>query len=896
MISAPQLKEYRRKRDFKRTPEPKGTPERAAEGRTFVVQKHDATRLHYDLRLEMGGTLKSWAVPKGPSLDPGEKRLAVRVEDHPLEYGGFEGTIPEGEYGAGSVLVWDRGRWEPLGDPDEGYRKGKLHFRLHGEKLKGGWVLVRMGGARGEDGKNWLFFKEKDKEAGKKDILKERPESVLSGRRIWGAGPAAEDGRRNGKKAPPEPAAPEKLTGRKAGRPRRRRPGMAPAGLHNARGAPPPSRLAPQLATLVPKVPEGDGWLHEIKFDGYRILCRLREGEVRLITRGGKDWTARFSGVARACAGFPAKEAILDGEVVALREDGTSDFQALQNSLKGGSDAPIVYYVFDLPYADGFDLRKSPLIERKELLRRRLESRAGMDSHLQYSQHVQGKGSEVYGHACRIGVEGVVCKKAGSEYQPKRTKTWLKVKCTRRQEFVIGGFTDPGGSRRGFGALLLGCYDGDDLVYCGKVGTGFDDALLVDLAGRLKRMERKAPSFKNPPRGPEARGAHWVRPELVGEVAFTEWTGDGSLRHPAFVGLREDKPAREVARESYGFLPGGDGRGGRSSKPKKSRKRATKKNRASAGPAKKRGTRSARKEPEETVAGVPLSNPGRVLFPEQDLTKRTLAEYYERIAEWALPHVAGRPLTLVRCPQGHAKDCFFQKHIDGPMPKGMRGMKIQEKAASGAYLVVDDLPGLISLVQLGVLEIHTWGSRADNVEKPDLLVFDLDPDPGVRWEDVIESARVTGGRLAELGLRSFVKTSGGKGLHVVAPIACRGGWEEVRSFAKAVVEDICREMPGRCAATMSKPKRKGKIFIDHFRNGRGATSVAAYSTRAKAGAPVSAPIHWDELSPRLKADAFNVQNVPRRLASLKRDPWEGFFRVRQSITSEMKKTLGMEEK
>ncbi len=852
------LKTYRKKRDFRKSPEPSGGGATEADGRSFVVQKHDASRLHYDFRLEMDGVLKSWAVPKGPSLDPDQKRLAVHVEDHPLAYAGFEGVIPEAEYGGGTVMVWDRGRWEPTDDPEKGYQKGDLKFRLSGEKLSGEWALVRMKG-RGE--KNWLLIKKKDEAAQTRgDILDQSPDSVLSGRsmaeiagdrdRVWSSdgGPGLEEIR-------DRVEATEEKEGRSGSKRR------DPAELSGAGKSDLPKTFRPQLATLVDDPPGGEDWLHEIKLDGYRILAFIRDGRVRLITRNGKDWTSKFSGIADALGRFPLDRALLDGELVAMDDEGHSDFQTLQNSLKGRTDARLIYYVFDIPHAGDHDLTRSPLAERKELLEGLMGEMAA-DGPVRYSEHIRGRAREVYTQACRLSLEGVISKKADAGYQQRRSRSWRKSKCMERQEFVIGGYTEPSGSRTGFGALLLGHYDGEDLVYAGKVGTGFDEETLEEMKSKLARLERKTPPFSNPPEGREARGVHWVTPKLVGEVTFTQWTEDGYLRHPAFMGLREDKAPDRVVREAPA--------------PPES------------------GEKSEPSDGDGRVAGIRLSNPDRVLYPDQGITKRALAEYYVRIVDWILPHVAERPLTLVRCPRGREKGCFYQKHLSEGVPDGVEAVEIREEKGKGTYVYVREAAGLIALVQLGTLEFHPWGSRIDKVDRPDRMIFDLDPGPEVDWEEIVAGTETVRDRLADLGLSSFVKTSGGKGLHVVVPLVRRSGWDEVREFSKAVAKGLAGEMPDRYIATAGKQKRKGKVFVDYLRNSRGATSVCAYGTRARKGAPVSAPIRWDELTPKLRPDAYTIENLKDRLSSLQGDPWEGFFDLRQSITKSMKRSVGID--
>ena len=863
------LKEYQRKRNFSRTPEPKGSV-RKTKGNSYLIQKHAARRLHYDLRLELDGVLLSWAVPKGPSLDPKERRLAVHVEDHPLEYGTFEGSIPKGEYGGGTVMLWDRGTWEPLGDPHENLRRGDLKFKLHGEKLRGSWVLVRMGNpAAGEDQKeNWLLIKHADEESAplsERDILEERPESVATGRsmeeigadydREWTASGETPKKELRAKLLAAKNSQAKAPDGRKA-KSAARVPSIDPGSLPGAQRTPLPEKLYPQLATLVSRVPTGDEWLHEIKFDGYRALCRIENGRASFHTREGNDWTDRFGRLPDAAAALPVTNALLDGEVVVLLPDGTTSFQALQNSMGKGTDQP-VYYAFDLLYLNGLDLRKVPLLQRKELLASLLQEAQGL---VRFSDHFQGDGEDLFKNACRYSLEGIISKRADRPYKSGRTTDWLKIKCLNRQEFVIGGFTEPAGARTGFGALLVGTHENGDLKYCGKVGTGYSDRTLRELRSRLEKLEQPKPPFSNPPRGSALRNAHWVRPELVAEVEFAAWTRGGILRHPSFKGLREDKKPSEVRREAPA-------------------------------PAAEASNGSNRVSGKPEVAGVRISNPDRLLYADQGITKLELARYYEAVSEWALPHIKNRPLMFLRCPEGSHKQCFFQKHAADSVPETVLRIPIGEQGKNVTGLAIDSLPGLIALPQMGVLEVHSWGCRIDRIEQPDLMIFDLDPDPSVDWPRVIEAARQIRVLLEGLGLKSFLKTTGGKGLHVEVPLVRRAGWDEVKEFSKEVAETLVREHPDRYIAVMSKARRKGKIFVDYLRNGRGATAICPYSTRARAGAPVAVPVHWDELSPDLHPDQFTIRDLPDRLARLKSDPWEGIEKTRQGITVKMMKQL-----
>lgn len=887
------LEEYRRKRSFSRTPEPAGKARSRKTGWSFVIQKHAARRLHYDFRLELDGVLKSWAVPKGPSLDPKEKRLAVHVEDHPLEYGDFEGIIPEGEYGGGTVIVWDHGTWSVDGDAAADYKRGRLKFQLDGEKLQGGWTLVRMKGRERDGKENWLLIKERDAEErplAEFDIVKERPESVQSGRTIEEVAENPDRTWRSNRPADKQTAAkPGRKAPSKETRSAKPKAGFkSEAGkLPGAAAGPFPDSLEPQLAKLGTKAPDGERWLHEIKFDGYRLLAFVKGGKVVLRTRKALDWTARFPELAASLSGLPVRQAVLDGEVVAVQPGGTSSFQDLQNALSTGQTAPLVYYVFDLLYLDGHDLRGVALEARKEQLARLIEL-AG-DGRIQLSDHIAGHGPDFFDQSCRHGLEGIVSKRCDAPYRSGRQGDWLKTKCVQREEFVIGGFILPTASRKGLRSLLLGYFsDGGKLLYAGRVGTGFSDQTLLDLRKRLDSLVQEKSSFTNlSPRDVE-RGTRWVRPELVAHIEYSNWTGDGMLRHPVFHGLREDKPAREVVREKA--QPVADEETDNRRTSHKTRKAPGKKQMAKS---ERTPSRSLTPQQEQQIARVPMTNPGRVLYAGQGITKLGLAEYYTAVSDWALPHLAGRPLSLVRCPEGQSKPCFYQKHAAAGTPDALRRIPIQEKAKEELYLAIDDLAGLISVVQMGVLEIHPWGSRTDDIDRPDRLIFDLDPDPSVDWPVTIRAARELRERLDDLGLTSFVKTTGGKGLHVVVPVQRRHGWDEAKAFTKAVVEAMAAETPEQYLTKMSKAARRGKIFLDYLRNDRGATAVGAYSTRAREGAPVSVPLEWSELSPAIRSDHFNVQNLPGRLAALKDDPWQDIAKVRQSITMKMKRKVGL---
>jgi len=863
------LERYRQKRDFRVTPEPAGkVGQRRSRKLAFVVQKHAASRLHYDFRLELNGVLLSWAVPKGPSLDPNDKRLAMHVEDHPLEYGDFEGVIPPKQYGAGTVMVWDRGTWIPKVDPDEGYAKGRLKFYLDGEKLKGGWNLVRSRSGKYGGENSWLLFKEADEFArlGAAGLIAEdRPESVVSGRsleqiavdadRVWHSNKSVAANIQGGAVGKPRPKTVAGL-----------------AKTKGARKATLPDAIEAQLASAAKSPPTGPAWVHEIKYDGYRMLCRIVHGQARLVSRTANDWTGDFDALARTLALLPVDEAWLDGEVVALDAKGRTSFQALQKALSATDSRNLKYLAFDLLYLNGFDLRDAPLTERKRLLRELLSNAPPA---IQYSEHFAVPGAAFLQNVGELGLEGMISKRGDLPYRGGRGPAWQKIKCMRRQEMVIGGFTDPEGSRQGFGALLLGVYEPDGkLAYSGKVGTGFSDASLATLSRSLSALAQKTSPFHNPPKGAEARRAHWVQPVLVAEVSFAEWTDDGTLRHPSFLGLRPDKRATDVVREHAAASPAGD-----AAEEPPPRLRSPGGHRAVAD--------------KNAVAGIVVSNPDKKLYPEAKVTKRDLALYYAAVGDWMLPHVRGRPLTLLRCPNGWNEECFYQKKAEGGVNEAISRVEIQNGDGSvSLYMMADSVPAIVALLQMGVLEMHPWGSRAPRLGLPDRIIFDLDPDDAVEWEDLRQAALLVKTLLENIGLAPFLKTTGGKGLHVVVPIEPVVGWEDVKGFTKAVAEFLERTFPDRFTSKLLKISRRGKIFIDYLRNGEGATAVAAYSTRARANAPVSAPVAWDELSADLRFDRFNVANMPKRLKKVKADPWRDIADAAVSLTPAVMARVG----
>jgi bifunctional non-homologous end joining protein LigD len=783
------LAKYNAKRDFALTAEPAGTLA-PGHGNRFMVQKHDASRLHWDFRLELDGVLKSWAVTRGPSLDPGEKRLAVRTEDHPLSYADFEGTIPQGQYGGGTVMLWDDGTWSPIkGKSARDLEKGHLHFVLQGERMKGEWLLIRLKPRGKEKSENWLLRKLDDAEAGGTDTLVETAlTSVKTGRTMQEIAEGKKAARRAKRKAAPKPKA--------------KAPGKAKIGFRDL-----------QLCTLVDHVPSGTSWLHEVKYDGYRALIAVTGGKAKIFTRSGLDWTDKFPGIAEAAAKLPVDSALIDGEVVAFK-DGKPDFSTLQDAIANGGEMTL--FAFDLLALDGEDLADLPNVVRKERLRPVLE---GADAWLQYSEHIIGQGEALFETMCNGGYEGVVSKLADAPYRGRRTKAWLKVKCTRRQEFVIVGWT-PSDKSRGFRALLLGVNGPDGLIYAGKVGTGFDVDTMQDLQAKMARVERKTPTVKAPRAA--VRGAHWVSPTLVAEIAFTETTPDGVLRHPSFLGLRSDKPASEVVAEKPQAAPG----------------------------------------PAEIH--VKVSSRDREVFPESNVTKGELADYYAAMSPLMLPWTANRPISLVRCPQGRGKACFFQKHDAGTFGEFVHHVPIREKDGSvEQYLYVDSADGLVACVQMGTIEFHGWGSTVAALEKPDRLVFDLDPDLGLDFAAVKKAAEDLKNHLAEIGLTSFPLLSGGKGVHVVVPLKPQAEWPAVKDFADRFARALAGAEPERFVATMSKAKRTGRIFIDWLRNQRGATAIMPYAARARAGAPVSVPVSWSELRDLASAHPWGVRDLAK---------------------------------
>jgi bifunctional non-homologous end joining protein LigD len=817
------IETYNRKRDFSKTKEPKGRRLKG-KGDSFVVQKHDASRLHWDFRLELDGVLKSWAVPKGPSLDPGENRLAMRTEDHPLDYGGFEGTIPKGEYGGGTVMLWDKGRWIPDEgkDPSKTIEEGHLHFALEGERMKGEWVMFRLKPKPGEKAEPWMLKKVTDDFAKPDEgdaLVEDCVTSVTSGRTMAEIAAGTDVWHS------------DRSSGKKTGRARRKA------------GVSPPRFRPPQLATLVDDVPTGSDWIHEYKYDGYRLLIATAGGAATAWTRNGKDWTDKFRSIVRAASHLPAG-CLIDGEAVAIGENGKPSFQLLQSSLKGG-DAEIAFYAFDLLVEEGKDISRKSNLERKEKLAALLKTARPP---ILYGDHVVGKGEALFDAICKEGGEGIISKKASAPYRGTRTRNWLKVKCTLRQEFIIVGWQDSD-KRRGFRSLLLATREDRKLRFAGKVGTGFDSKLLESLSETMASLEVDKPPVPMP--ASMRRRAHWIEPRLVCEIAFTEFTDDGSLRHPSFIALREDKPASQVKLE----------------KPKTLTK--------------------SEQKPEVPGAdsfGVKISNPDREIYPGEGITKGDLADYYAAIEALMMVDTANRPISLVRCPQGRAKKCFFQKHDSGSFGPDVKHVPVKEKkGGTEDYLYINDAKGLLTLIQMGTIEIHGWGSRVKPLEKPDRLVFDLDPDVGLDFGDVRSAAVRLKSLLADVGLKSFPMTTGGKGLHVVVPLDASATWPKASDFAERFARAVAEAEPERFTANIRKVAREGRIFLDWLRNQRGATAIMPYSARARDGAPVAAPIAWEELDEINGGNAFSILDADQLIERAGSRPLAGWGQAKQKL-------------
>lgn len=928
-----QLVRYREMRDFATTAEPSGddSPSASRAGASesrktalpFVIQKHAATRLHYDFRLGLHGVLKSWAVTKGPSYVPADKRLAVQVEDHPMEYGGFEGTIPKGQYGGGTVMLWDEGTWEPQGDPDEGLRKGNLKFILHGKKLRGKWVLIRMGGrAAGESKPNWLLIKEHDEfERTPQDpaITDEAPNSIATKRDLEGIA-RDQDHVWQSNRPETQSSAASPVKGRGA-TPSRIAKISVPGKAEDL-----PDFIAPQLASAALNAPDGPEWVHELKLDGYRIQAHVvrkksAAAEVRLYTRKGLDWTHRMRALAAELSSLGAEAAILDGEVVVLTESGKTSFAALQAAFDENKPSPLTYFAFDLLHLNGRNVRPLPLLERKTLLGTVLDTLPA-DGSIRRSDHVEDHGEQTFREACRLGAEGIVSKRGSSPYSSGRSSAWLKIKCIRRQEFVIGGFTVPSNGSHGIGALLLGYYEDGRLVYAGRTGTGFTQSSSRKLRDRLEALRQSKAPFSSVPAEAQ-RGALWTEPKLVAEVQFSTWTADRLIRQASFKGIREDKPPEEVVRElpeaepaeaehaeagsaemrsgtaqskgakiGEGKAPTKKPRGSKSPRgespgddPSKSKSSKTGSSPKASRNIKPDSAAEASRGTQETERpNIRVTHPDKVIDPETKLTKQSLIDYYLAVADHILPHVAGRPTALVRCPGGVAQHCFFQKHWEQGLPAGVEGIEVPDKNGGEPdnYVTFSTAEALAGLAQMNVLEIHPWGSTNANLEHPDRLIFDLDPDEAVSWQTLADAAREVQERLKQLSLKCFLKSTGGKGLHVVAPIAPDYDWSLVKALAQAFAMEMESNNPKLYISKMTKAARKNKIFVDYMRNERGSTAIAPFSSRARAGVTAAVPLRWSELkSP--ERPRFPIHDFADWKSRLRRDPWEEITGLEQHL-------------
>jgi bifunctional non-homologous end joining protein LigD len=822
------LKTYKAKRNFAITPEPAEGGDEGREALTFVIQKHWATRLHYDFRLELDGVMMSWAVPKGPSYDTHDKRMAVHVEDHPISYNDFEGTIPPKQYGAGKVIIWDKGTWHPLDDPRKALKAGNLKFEIHGHKMHGRWVLVRMKG-KGEKQEPWLLIKENDeyaRPAAEFSVVDEMPDSVKALPMPAGSAPAA---------VPPAPP--------RAGAAERAAPKAAL-----------PETLSPQLATLVDAPPAAaEDWLFEVKFDGYRILARIDGKDIRLVTRNGNDWTHKLQPLHAALSKMKLPSGWYDGEIVVHDDNGRPDFGLLQNAFDEDNPGDMVYFIFDLPFHNGRDLRDVPLEQRRAELEKVLAKR--QTDTVRFSAALNATPQDMIAAACQMGLEGIIGKRRDSRYTARRTGTWIKLKCGQRQEFVIGGYTDPQGTRSGFGSVLLGTYDKDGkLQYAGNVGSGFNAATLDDLKAKMDKQAADKSPFA-PSRDIDKK-AHWLKPVLVAEVAFGEWTHSGSIRHAVFKGLRKDKKANAIVREQPAHI---------------------------------------KEEPAMQTAvegtlpkSLKITNPDRVIDKQSGATKITLVRYYALVAPLMLPHLKGRPVSLVRAPEGVGGELFFQKHAEVSRMPGVKQFRQSLDPDHPPMLEVPTEEGLLSASQMNVVELHTQNANGSSYEKPNRMIFDLDPGKGVTWDQVKEAAQLMRAFLTELGLPAFLKTSGGKGLHVVVPIKPGYGWDDVKSFSQAIVAHMAETIPERFVLKSGPRNRVGKIFIDYLRNGRGATTVSAWSARTRPGLGISVPITWEELDSLQSADHWNVTNVHTRL-DVGNTPWDDYAKSAKGLAPAMKR-------
>ncbi|MGI9025944.1 MAG: DNA ligase D [Burkholderiaceae bacterium] len=857
------LAHYWSKRDFKITSEPKGKHAKPARSLSFVIQKHAATRLHYDFRLELDGVLLSWAVPKGPSYDPTVKRMAIHVEDHPLAYGAFEGTIPPKQYGAGKVIVWDNGTWTPVGNPREGLKIGKLVFELHGQKMAGLWELVRIA-KPGDRQQPWLLFKKRDAYArplSEYDVVAALPDSVISkplgqvAARVEPDAGAIEPAAGNS-----GPVAPST----KDAKSRAARDGASHSDIAGAIKAPLPDTLSPQLATLAAGIPLAGDWIYEAKWDGYRILTRIEKGRPRLITRGGHDWSDKMPDIVDDLGKLGAKSAWLDGEIVVLGKAGVPDFNALQKAFDRKSTDTIVYFLFDVLYLDGYDLRSAPLSERRRVLNAFLNRNAS--DRVRHSESFDADAASLLSSACAIGLEGIIAKRSDARYESRRTETWLKLKCKQRQEFVVCGFVDRTNGASQVGSLILGIHDDNGkLIPAGSVGTGWSADESHALHQKLIKLQTPQSPFdpstvKQPGRWSRrvAGSERWLLPRAVAEVEFAEWTPDGQIRHASFVALRTDKPARAITRE------------------------------VAAKPAGAMPTRKATAEPAAS-SGIRVTHGERVIDPGTGLTKLDLVRYYESVAEWILPHLQGRPCSLVRGPAGVTGQLFFQKHGEKIGIPGITELDAALWPGHAALLEIDTAEALAGAAQMNVIEFHTWNSTSRNIDKPDRIVFDLDPGEGTTWQQVQEAATLVRTMLSELSLESWLKTSGGKGLHVVVPLAPRLEYDAVKEFSQAIVQHLARTIPSRFVARSGAANRVGKLFVDYLRNGHGATTAAAYSARSRPGMGVSMPVRWDELYELQSGAQWTIASAREYLSFQSTDPWAAYWKTKQTLTVAMKK-------
>lgn len=853
------LASYWRKRDFSVTGEPRGAQTQSnSAALSFVIQKHAASRLHYDFRLELDGVLVSWAVPKGPSFDPLDKRMAIHVEDHPLAYGAFEGTIPAKQYGAGTVIVWDRGIWEPLSDPNDGLSKGKLVFRLYGQKMAGLWELVKI--AKGNEKQEpWLLFKKRDEFARSRaeyDVVSAMPDSVIVTPLTPASAPPSTH------KTLPSPSTADKAFSKDQEKCISRALISIPGALESEL----PEKLSPQLATLAARAPSSRQWLYEIKFDGYRMMTRINQGKATLITRGGHDWSAKMPDLVSELERIGVETGWLDGEIIVLGKDGLPDFHALQEALNPqalntptNSSADVVYFVFDAPFLEGYDLRKVELHARRQLLKEFVDLTGS--AHVRFSENFEADSASILNSACLMHMEGVIAKRKDSPYCSGRTESWLKLKCKQRQEFVVCGYTDRSDGSAHIGSLILGVHDErGQLMAAGSVGTGWTSAESSALKRKLEKLAVPTAPFllgvPKPGRWSKRDGGltNWVDPCIVAEVEFSGWTPGGKIRHASFVALRDDKSALQITRETLKELS-----------PSK-----------------------ALSPKDSTHVAFKISHGERVIDPTTGLNKLDLFRYYDSVSQWILPHLKGRPCSLVRGPEGIAGELFFQKHAGNLEIRGIKELDPALWSAHPALLEIGSSQALTSAAQMNVIEFHTWNSLAKQIDKPDRMIFDLDPGDGTAWQHVQDAALLVRAFLSDLGLESWLKTSGGKGLHVVVPLKPQFDYETVKLFSKAIVEHLAKTIPGRLVAKSGPANRRGKLFVDYLRNGHGATTVAAFSARARPGLGVSMPVSWDDLLSLTSGAHWSIATARDHLSFLKADPWSDYWKKKQSLTTPMK--------